>query len=236
MWDNCPVQDCIFAQIVYSRNCLFDCRQRRANKHQPDEGYHESRDSSELRAAPQADRTPFSRVYGCMSTPAVRGSSPPSTTRHAAHEEAEQYLGLLKRPLRHTGENSHRHCILHPQWWTRGAPSPLRLPGRPAMKDETVRQHFRGHRRLDLEGNYLLLMARRLWSAHRGEERRNRDRREVFSTSLLCPAGAGRAAGAELLPRGEPSFTISSPASCGRAELGFVPGLRRPAAKISMAL
>lgn len=156
---------------------------------------------SELRRRFRADRNAFSRVYGCY----VNASREVISTIDEPlgmlpQEEAEQYLGLLKKALSGTlGKNlidivfstrqvvdSEEHRLL----------SALRDT---ALKDETVRQTFyqRAIDALDLEGNYLLLMAHDAYDVpYRGEDAADQSETasEVFSyiVCCVCPVRDGR--------------------------------------------
>ena len=156
---------------------------------------------SELRRRFRADRNAFSRVYGCY----VNASREVISTIDEPlgmlpQEEAEQYLGLLKKALSGTlGKNlidivfstrqvvdSEEHRLL----------SALRDTG---LKDETVRQTFyqRAIDALDLEGNYLLLMAHDAYDVpYRGEDAADQSETasEVFSyiVCCVCPVRDGR--------------------------------------------
>lgn len=156
---------------------------------------------SELRRRFRADRNAFSRVYGCY----VNASREVISTIDEPlgmlpQEEAEQYLGLLKKALSGTlGKNlidivfstrqvvdSEEHRLL----------SALRDT---ALKDETVRQTFyqRAIDALDMEGNYLLLVAHDAYDVpYRGEDAADQSETasEVFSyiVCCVCPVRDGR--------------------------------------------
>lgn len=156
---------------------------------------------SELRRRFRADRNAFSRVYGCY----VNASREVISTIDEPlgmlpQEEAEQYLALLKKALSGTpGKNlidivfstrqvvdSEEHRLL----------SALRDTG---LKDEAVRQTFyqRAIDTLDLEGNYLLLMAHDAYDVpYRGEDAADQSETasEVFSyiVCCVCPVRDGR--------------------------------------------
>ena len=156
---------------------------------------------SELRRRFRADRSAVSRVYGCY----VNASREVISTIDEPlgmlpQEEAEQYLGLLKKALSGTlGKNlidivfstrqvvdSEEHRLL----------SALRDT---ALKDETVRQTFyqRAIDALDMEGNYLLLVAHDAYDVpYRGEDAADQSETasEVFSyiVCCVCPVRDGR--------------------------------------------
>ena len=156
---------------------------------------------SELRRRFRADRNAFSRVYGCY----VNASREVISTIDEPlgmlpQEEAEQYLALLKKALSGTpGKNlidivfstrqvvdSEEHRLL----------SALRDTG---LKDEAVRQTFyqRAIDTLDLEGNYLLLVAHDAYDVpYRGEDAADQSETasEVFSyiVCCVCPVRDGR--------------------------------------------